>query len=91
MLGAIFMLGIAGLGVVTDARWRAAWLMLQVQVFMLSLILLAGARAHDDVDPSNPLTWLLLGGFVAAVASAAILSVTMDRRSRRLAAAAHRP
>lgn len=30
VLGAIFMLGIAGLGVVTDARWSAVRLMLQV-------------------------------------------------------------
>ena len=54
--------------------------MLQVQVFMLSLILVAAARAHDDFDGSNPLTWMLLGGFTGALASAAILSVTMDRR-----------
>ena len=90
VLGAVFMLGIAGLGVLTDGRWSAARLMLQVQVLMLTLILVAGARAHDDFDASNPLTWLLLGGFAAAVASAAVLSVTMDRRSLAAAGAAHR-
>ena len=47
---------------------------------MLALILVAAAWAHGDFDPSNSLTWLLLGGFCAAVVSAAILSVTMDRR-----------
>jgi hypothetical protein len=80
VLGAIFMLGIAGLGVLTDARWTAARLMLQVQVFMLSLILLAGVRAHREFDGGSVLTWLLLGGFVAAVAAAAFLLVTMDHR-----------
>ncbi len=80
VLGAIFMLGIAELGVLTDARWSAARLMLQVQVFMLALILLAAARAHADFDASNALTWLLLGGFVGALVSAAALSVTMNRR-----------
>jgi hypothetical protein len=80
VLGAIFMLGIAGLGVVTDARWSAARIMLQVQVFMLTLILVAAARAHRNFDASNAMTWLLLAGFVVALASAAILSVTMDRR-----------
>ena len=84
VLGAIFMLGIAGLGVLTDTRWSAARLMLR-QVFMLASILVAAARAHDDFDASNPLTWLLLGGFVAALASAAILPVTMDRRAERAA------
>ena len=82
VLGAIFMLGIAGLGVLTDPRWTAARLMLQVQVIMLALILVAAARAHADFDGSKPLTWLLLGGFLAATVSAAVLSVVMDRRSR---------
>jgi len=80
VLGAVFMLGIAGLGVYADPRWSAARIMLQVQVFMLALILLAAARAHDQFDGGNPLTWLLLAGFVAAVASAAVLSVVMDAR-----------
>jgi hypothetical protein len=83
VLGAIFMLGIAGLSVFTDARWSGARIMLQVQVFMLSLILLAAWRAHDELDGGRLLTWLLIGGFVAATVSAAVLSVTMDRRSAR--------
>jgi len=79
VLGAIFMLGIAGLGALTDARWSAARLMLQVQVFMLALILVAAARAHADFDASNALTWLLLGGFLVSLVSAAALTRTMDR------------
>jgi len=82
VLGAIFMLGIAGLGVLVDSRWSAARIMMQVQVFMLGLILIAAVRAHDQLDGSGVLTWLLLGGFFAAMTSAAVLSVTMDRRSR---------
>jgi len=82
VLGAIFMLGTGALGVVTDARWSAARLLVQVQVFMLTLILVAAARAHADFDTSNAMTWLFLGGFVAALASAAVLSVTMDARDR---------
>jgi hypothetical protein len=80
VLGAVFMLGIAALGVITDARWSAARLMLQVQVFMLTLILVAAARAHADFDTSRPMTWLFLAGFLAALVSAAVLSVTMDAR-----------
>jgi hypothetical protein len=78
-----FMLGVAGLGVITDARWSASRIMLQVQVLMLALILLAVARTQDQFDGSRPLTWLLLGGFVVALASAAILSVSMDARAAR--------
>jgi hypothetical protein len=87
VLGAVFMLGTAALGVLTDARWTAARLMLQVQVFMLTLILIAAARAHADFDASNVMTWLLLVGFVIALASAAGLSVTMERRARASGAA----
>lgn len=80
VLGAIFALGVAQLGVLTDARWSAARLMLQVQVGMLALILIAAARANADFDGSNPLTWLLLAGFAASLASAAGLLVIMERR-----------
>jgi len=74
VLGAMFMLGIASLGVVTDARWTSARLMLQVEVFMLTLILVAAARAHAEFDASNPMTWLLLVGFLGALVSAVVLS-----------------
>lgn len=87
VLGAVFMLGIAGLGVTTDARWSAARLMLQVQVFMLALILLAAARAHADFDASNAMTWLLLVGFAGALVSAAVLIFRMDRPRSAPAAA----
>jgi len=82
VMGSTFMLGTAALGVVTDARWSAARLMLQVQVVMLALILIAAARARDDFDGSNAMTWLLLGGFLATLVAAAYLSVTMGRRAR---------
>ena len=80
VLGSIFALGVAQLGVLTDARWSAARVMLQVQVGMLALILIAAARAHADFDASNPLTWLLLGGFAFTMASAAVLMFTMEGR-----------
>ena len=79
VLGAIFMLGVAGLGVISDPRWSAAGLILQVEMLMLSLILVAAARAHADLDASNVMTWLLLAGFAGAVASAAMLTMAMNR------------
>jgi hypothetical protein len=82
VLGAVFCLGIAGLGVIPDPRWGAARVMLQVQVFMLALILLAAVRAWADFDTSNVMTWLLLGGFAGAMTSAAVLLRTMGRSTR---------
>jgi hypothetical protein len=78
VLGAIFTLGVAALGVVTDARWSATRIMLQVQVFMLTLILIAAVRAHADFDASSVMTWLLLGGFLAALTMAAGLTIAME-------------
>jgi uncharacterized membrane protein len=83
VLGAVFMLGIAALGVVTDPRWSTARLMLQVQVVMLILILAGAFRARADFDTSNIMTWLLLAGFLGALGSAAVLSYTMDARDAR--------
>ena len=82
-MGALFMLGIAELGVLADARWSSARLMLQVESFMLALILVAAARGHADFDTSRPLTFLLLGGFAVALASAVGLSMVMDGRARQ--------
>ena len=88
VLGAIFMLGTASVGVLRDPRWTATRLMLQVQVFMLSLILVAAARAHDDFDTSNPMTWLLLAGFAGVLTSAAVLTFRMERSRKSPAPAA---
>lgn len=52
-------------------------------MFMLILIFFAAVRAHGDFHTSNVLTYLLLGGFLAALASAGALSVTMHAGQRR--------
>jgi hypothetical protein len=44
VMGAIFALGIAGLGAPVDRRWSSARILLQVAVLMLALILVAGVR-----------------------------------------------
>ena len=59
-----------GSGCVADARWRAARIMLQVQVFMLTLILLAAARAHGELRRVERHDLAPPRGFVAAVRSA---------------------
>src|SRR5215471_2069316 len=42
VMGAIFALGIAGLGTLADRRWSSARVLFQVAALMLALILLAG-------------------------------------------------
>jgi hypothetical protein len=79
VLGAIFALGLAGLGAVRERRWSAARLLIQVEGFMLVLILVAAARAHDEFDSGNALTWLFAGGFGVTVLASAVFYVRMER------------
>lgn len=69
-MAAVSCLGIAGLGI---KSWSTLRRMLEVEVVMVGLILLAALRAQ--FDPSKPLAWPLLIGFsILFLASAALLS-----------------
>jgi len=73
VLGAVFCLGLAGLGALFDRRWSSARIPFQVAIVMLILMLVAGARAYTEFDPSNPLTWLFAAGFVGATVATVLL------------------
>ena len=83
VLGAIFCLGSAGIGVLVDPRWTTVRLMLQVEALMVSLMLVAAARARTEFDTGRPVTWLLLVGFVAVLLGSARLWYNMETRPRR--------
>jgi hypothetical protein len=80
--GAIFALGIAAIGAFTEHRWSAMRILVQVEMFMLALILVSAVRASGDVDPSNPLTWLFAVGFVGVLAASVVLYLRMERHAR---------
>ena len=80
VMGAIFALGIAGLGAMADRRWSSARILLQVAALMLALILVAAARASGELDPSNVMTWLIGAGFAAVLAAIAVLYLRMRTR-----------
>jgi uncharacterized membrane protein len=86
VLGAIFCLGLAGLGVLFDRRWSSARVLLQVAALMLALIVVAGARATGEFDPANAMTWLVSGGFVAVLAAVIALYLRMEARLAQPAA-----
>ena len=81
MLGAIFALGVAGVGAWWERRWSAMRILLQVAGFMLVLILIAAARARAEFDTSNYLTWLFLAGFAITTVALVVLYVRMESRS----------
>jgi hypothetical protein len=89
MLGAIFALGLAGLGAAWERRWSSARILVEVAGIMLVLILVAGLRAHREFDAANPLTWLLAAGFVGTAVAVVLLYVRMKIRMRSETAASH--
>jgi hypothetical protein len=83
VVGAIFCLGSAGLGVFVDPRWITVQLMLQVEMIMIGLILFAAVRARGEFFTDRPLTWLMLGGFIAVLTGSAYLWSTQTAREAR--------
>ncbi|MGZ4508142.1 MAG: hypothetical protein ACXVX8_12090 [Blastococcus sp.] len=80
VMGAIFALGIAAIGAFRESRWSAVRILLQVEMFMLVLILVSAVRGAGDLDPSNVLTWLFAAGFVGVLGASAVFYVRMEQR-----------
>jgi hypothetical protein len=89
VVGAIFCLGLAGFVVFTDPRWSTIKLLFQVEMIMVTLMLLAAVRAMPELDPYKVLTWLLGGGFIVILVGTVYLSVVMTARARRRSAPDH--
>jgi hypothetical protein len=84
VVGAMFALpGIVGLGIAVDRRWSAARIILQAQAFSILVILIAAARAWGDFDPSNPPSFLFVGGLAGLLVGIAALYIIMEIRRKR--------
>jgi len=82
VVGAIFCLGSAGLGVFADPRWSSVTMLLEVEMIMVPLMLIAAIRALRELHPNRVLTWLLGAGFVAILIGSIHLWVVMTARRR---------
>ncbi len=82
VMGAIFALGIAAIGAFAERRWSAMRLMVQVELVMLLLILVAAVRARGEFDTGRPLTWAMGAGLVLLLGASVGLYARMsaDRR-----------
>jgi hypothetical protein len=90
-LGGWFALpGVTALMMGLDGRWSAIRITLESQLIGLALILLATARAWEDVDTSNALAYVFVGGLAALFAALLGLEWHMlgRERARRSPAAA---
>lgn len=90
VMGAIFALGVSGIGAFTDKRWGGAKIMLEVEGLMVALIAVAALRSHRDFAASRPLTWVFAAGFLALPLATALLYARMAARgAAREAVVAH--
>ncbi|MCC5810547.1 MAG: hypothetical protein JJU06_09260 [Ectothiorhodospiraceae bacterium] len=63
-----------------ESRWSAARIPIQSLVIWFGLMLVGFVRAWGDVDPTNPLLWILLGVLVVYLLGMSGLYVWMGRR-----------
>lgn len=72
--------GVAWLAIASDDRWSAARVVLGTVATGLVLLLVAVARAWDQFDHGNALSYVYVGGLVATLGAIAALSVWMRGR-----------
>ena len=70
--------GVGALVLSRDARWSAWRLIVQTFFVAVALLLVAAARAWDEFDEANPMTWLYLGGLAGTAAALALLFRRME-------------
>lgn len=83
VVAAVFCLGAAGVGAWLDPRWTSVRLMLQVEVVMLTLMLVGAVRARGELIGSRALAWPLLIGIVALLVGSAYLWATYELHDPR--------
>jgi hypothetical protein len=66
--------------VALDPRWSAARILVQSQLLGFALVLAGVVRARGDFDPSNVLTWGVVGGMAIYLAAILVLYAWMERR-----------
>lgn len=63
-----------------EIRWSAAKIPIQSLVIWFSLMLVGFVRSWGDVDPSNSILWVVLGGIAIYLVGLSALYVAMERR-----------
>jgi len=70
--------------VVLDPRWSATRLPIRSQLLGFGPVLIGVARAWGDFDPSNPLTWGVVGWMVLYLGAVLVLYLVMESPRRAL-------
>jgi len=80
LAGWFALFGVVDVAVVLDPRWSAARILVQSQMLGFALVLAGVVRVWHNFDPSNALTWGVVGGMAIYLAALLVLYVGMERR-----------
>lgn len=74
------LFGVVTVAAAVDSRWSAARILVQSEALGFALVLVGVVRAWDDFDPSNALTWGVVGGMAAYLLAVLVLYAAMEGR-----------
>ena len=80
LAGWFALLGVVNAVVALDPRWSAARILVQSQVLGFAMVLLGAVRVWNNFDPSNVLTWAVVGGMGFYLIAILILYFTLEPR-----------
>jgi hypothetical protein len=80
LTGWFALFGVVNLAAVLDPRWSATRILVQSQMLGFALVLAGAVRVRDNFDPSNALTWGVVGGMAIYLGVLILLYVRMERR-----------
>ncbi len=75
--------GVGGLVVALEPRWSASRIALEGAIIWSALVLIGIARAWDDFDQTNPLTWVYVGAFGLTLFGISVLHIVLETSHRR--------
>ncbi|MGM0592124.1 MAG: hypothetical protein ACQETI_10955 [Halobacteriota archaeon] len=80
LAGWFALFGIVNGVVVLDPRWSAARILVQSQMLGFAMVLLGVARVWHNFDPSNALTWGVVGVVALYLCAIVVLYLGMEGR-----------
>lgn len=80
LTGWFALFGVVNGVVVFDPRWSSTRILVQSQILGFGLVLIGVVRVWDNFDPSNVLTWGVVGGMTLYLIAIVFLYIVMDTR-----------
>ncbi|WP_336339650.1 hypothetical protein [Haloarcula brevis] len=80
LAGWFALFGVVNGVVVLDPRWSAARILVQSQILGFTMVLIGVVRVWTNFDPSNVLTWGVVGGMALYLIAILLLYIRMETR-----------